>query len=113
MSTDPNRVKAIFLAAAELPDVAARTAYLEQVCGGDTGLRERVEALLCSHDPSGSFLGTPAAALPDSDNAGTMALGPPGTSGSPAGRDHDDESGSLQFLSPSARPDSLGRLGHY
>ena len=59
MPTDPNRVKEIFLEAAEQPDEAARAAYLDRACGGDAGLRDRVEALLRSHDPAGSFLGTP------------------------------------------------------
>src|SRR5262249_7113014 len=73
MSTDPKRVKEIFLEAAELPDEAARAAFLDRACGGDAGLRARVEALLRSHDPAGSFLGTPAAAIPDPGLATTMA----------------------------------------
>ena len=73
MSTDPKRVKEIFLEAAELPDEAARTAFLDRACGGDARLRARVEALLRSHDPAGSFLGTPAAAVPDRDHAATQA----------------------------------------
>ena len=62
MASDTNRVKEIFLGAAELPDAAAQAAYLDRACGGDAGLRDRVEALLRAHDPAGSFLGTPAAA---------------------------------------------------
>ncbi len=64
MSIDPKRVKEIFLEAAELSDEGVRAAYLDRACGGDAGLRERVEALLRSHDPDGSFLGTPAAVVP-------------------------------------------------
>ena len=67
MTTDPKRVKEIFLEAAELPDEAARAAYLDRACGGDAGLRARVEALLRAHDPADSFLGTPAAVVPDPD----------------------------------------------
>ncbi len=93
MPADPQRVKAIFLGAAEWPDDAARDAYLDRACGGDAGLRDRVEALLRSHDPAGSFLGTPAVALPDPDRG--------------------EESDGLPFLTPSARPDALGQLGHY
>src|SRR5437879_4601807 len=63
MVTDPNRVKEIFLGATEQPDEAARAAYLDRACGGDAGLRERVEALLRSHDPAGSFLGSPVVAM--------------------------------------------------
>ena len=77
MAIDLKRVKEIFLEAAELPDAAARTAYLESACGGDAAVRHRVEALLRSHDPEGSFLGTPAAVVPDPDGPDsdeTMAL---------------------------------------
>ena len=35
MRNDPNRVKEIFLEAAEQPDEAARVAYLDRACGGD------------------------------------------------------------------------------
>ena len=48
MAIDPKRVKEIFLEAAEQPE-AARAAYLERVCAGDALLRDRVEALLRSH----------------------------------------------------------------
>jgi hypothetical protein len=61
MDIDPKRVKGIFLEAVKLPDEAARAAYLDKACGDEAGVRERVEALLRSHDPEGSFLGTPAA----------------------------------------------------
>src|SRR5262249_49410324 len=127
MATDPNRVKEIFLGATELPDEAARVAYLDLACGGDAPLRERVEALLRSHDPDGSFLGTPAAVIPDPDHAATRAFSPdpepgpihedetpraagPGIPG-PPGPIHEDET--LAFLAPPGRPDSLGRIGHY
>ena len=115
MPTDPTRVKAIFLEAAELPDEAARAAYLDRACGADAGLRERVETLFRSHDPDGSFLGTPAAVIPGPDHAATQAFEPDpehaetragdGTSG--------DDEVPLGFLAPATRPDSLGRIGHY
>jgi WD40 repeat protein/serine/threonine protein kinase len=38
---------------------AERSRYLDQVCGGDTALRRRVEALLCSHEKAGRFLESP------------------------------------------------------
>src|SRR5262245_8956965 len=72
MAIDPKRVKEVFLEAAELPDEAARAAYLDKSCGGDAGLRARVEALLRSHDPEGSFLGIPAAVEPDPDHGEAM-----------------------------------------
>ena len=130
MITDPNRVKEIFLQAAEQQDEAARAAYLDRACAGDAGLRDRVEALLRSHDPAGSFLGAPAVALaglngateelgnaaPQTPKDQTVSLNGEGDDAmsdnkktAPSASDDDD----LQFLSPSTRPDSLGRLGHY
>ena len=118
MTIDPKRVKEIFLEAAELPDEAARTACLDKACGGDAGLRARVEALLRSHDPDGSFLGAPAAVLPRPAPAATEAFtgssDPSVAAAQSAAGEHgssDDEP--LSFLSPPTRPDSLGRIGHY
>ena len=51
----------IFLAALDLPDAAARAAYLDEACGGDAELRRQVEALLAAHFKSGEFLDVPAA----------------------------------------------------
>ena len=109
MFTDPNRVKEIFLEAAELPDEAARAVYLDRACCGDAALRGRVEALLRSHDPAGSFLGSPAVKLSES-NVETQKFGVDRGATPDDGVKHADD---LQFLSPSTRPDSLGRLGHY
>src|SRR5262245_53820580 len=113
MRTDHDRVKQIFLEAAEEPDEAARGAYLDRACGGDAALRDRVEALLRAHDPAGSFLDAPAAVIPDVALVETMAF----TSSRPDGGAHrpdpDDKSECLHILSPSDRPDSLGRIGHY
>ncbi len=109
MVIDPNRVKEIFLEATEQPDEAARAAYLDRACGGDAGLRERVEALLRSHEPAGSFLDNPAV-KPTDLNGATQEMGV-----DPGATPDDDANGAedLAFLSPSRRPDSLGRLGHY
>src|SRR4051794_15389691 len=74
MAIDPNRVKEIFLGATEQPDEAARLAYLDRACGGEAGLRERVEALLRAHDPAGSFLDSPAV-KPLETNGATQELG--------------------------------------
>ena len=50
-----NRDDEIFGEAIELP-VAERAAFLDRACGGDTGMRARVEALLSGHDASTGFL---------------------------------------------------------
>jgi serine/threonine protein kinase/tetratricopeptide (TPR) repeat protein len=41
-----------------------RAEYLDKACGGDAGLRRRVEVLLRAHENPGSFLESPAAAIP-------------------------------------------------
>jgi uncharacterized protein (TIGR03067 family) len=90
----------IFLAVLDLPDAAARTAYLDAACIGDAPRRAKVEALLKAHENAGSFLAEPAAALPEPGSRTEAFSSPP-----------EDEA--LSFLSPSQRPDSLGRIGHY
>jgi serine/threonine protein kinase/formylglycine-generating enzyme required for sulfatase activity len=109
----------IFLGMLDLPDPAARAAYLDTACGSDSGLRARVEALIRSHDAAGSFLGTPVVAATDLDPAATRAFaGAAGsdvestrTSEGAPSPGSDDET--LSFLSPPRRSDSLGRIGHY
>jgi serine/threonine protein kinase len=118
MSIDPKRVKEIFLEAAELSEESARAAYLDKACGGDAGVRARVEALLRAHDPEGSFLGTPAAVVPDPGHDATQALTGTPDPGAAAVQTTDGENDpsddeSLAFLSPPTRPDALGRIGHY
>src|SRR5262249_22959297 len=56
-------LKAIFLAAVELPHPAKRAAFLHQACGGDARLRRRVEELLAGDDDAGSLLDRPASTL--------------------------------------------------
>src|SRR6266536_273132 len=60
MSIDPKRVQAVFLAAVAQHPAADRAAYLDEVCGQEVELRQRVELLLRAHADPGSFLGMPA-----------------------------------------------------
>ena len=119
MAIDPKRVKEIFLETAELSDEGARAAYLDRACESDAGLRVRVEALLRpSHDPEGSFFGAPAAVAPDPDPGATKALtgtpDPDAAATRTAGGENDfSQDEALTFLAPAARPDALGRIGHY
>src|SRR5688572_12220408 len=53
----------VFNAARRLGDPEARRVYLDMACGGDAGVRARVEALLAAHDRAGSFLEAPAAEM--------------------------------------------------
>jgi serine/threonine protein kinase len=60
MSGIPNRDLEIFTAALQLP-VGERAAFLERICGIDSEVRERVEALLKTHARLGDFLEQPPA----------------------------------------------------
>jgi serine/threonine protein kinase len=51
----PNRDVLIFTEAAQLP-ADERAAYLATACGGNAGLRQKVEALLHTHEHVGDFL---------------------------------------------------------
>lgn len=53
--------RSVFLAALDIDDPAARSAYLGMACAADPGLRRRVEELLAAHAASGTFLVQPAA----------------------------------------------------
>ena len=98
----------IFTAAREMTDPAARAAYLDGACGGDAGLRMRVEALLRAHDRPDSLLDHPAVAPHDpACRSRRSRSGHEGGARRPTTR---CRSGSWP---PSTRPDSLGRLGHY
>ncbi len=80
MTPQLNRVESIFAAAVARP-AEERLAYLDQACGGDVALRQRVEALLKAHEEAAqqSFLTNPyqpASAIdPPSEGPGTR-IGP-------------------------------------
>src|SRR5262245_47073849 len=105
----PMSAEAIFAEALTKNTPTERAAYLDQVCGQDTSLRKRVETLLRSHAAAGSFLGKPAIQVAAEEVAG-KAMRERTEAEHPA-EDADNEP--LGFLSPSDKPDSLGRLGHY
>jgi WD40 repeat protein/tRNA A-37 threonylcarbamoyl transferase component Bud32 len=79
----------IFLNALDEDDLDRRRAYLDFACAGKPALRERVEALLRSHEQVGTFL----------DVSAIKQLA------------NDDQA--LAFLAPSTEPGSLGRLDQY
>ncbi len=124
------QVEALFFAALEKGSAAGRAAFLDSACGGDAGLRRQVERLLRAHPSVGNFLKTPVveqlAAAPELLDAteefdastgrqGDVTAGRegPGLDRTEGGRPDDDEDGALDFLQPSTRPGSLGRIGHY
>src|SRR5256714_343125 len=53
----------LFEAALQLETPGQRAAYLQQACGDDVALRQRVEALLQAHDQAHEFLEKPPAAV--------------------------------------------------
>jgi hypothetical protein len=55
MPLDPKRVQAVFLAAIECHEPAARAAVLDRECSTDAELRRRVEALLYALDQPNSL----------------------------------------------------------
>ncbi len=55
MEDFPNRDVEVFTEAIQLP-AEQRASYLEHACGGDAKLRQKVEALLRTHDRLGDFL---------------------------------------------------------
>src|SRR5262245_10373249 len=100
--------RSVFLVALEYDDPGERSAYLDRACAGDAALRAEVEQLLSAHERSGSFMGRPA----PERLAGDLAAGPEAddTRTGPSGPDADEP---LGFLTPSEKPGSPGRLGHY
>jgi len=68
MPADPQRVRDLFLAAAELP-AADRAAYLSANTGADAELRAAVERLLAAHEQPAPILDRPAPGVPTADYA--------------------------------------------
>ena len=60
---DISKVESIFLAALEKPTPEARSAYLDDVCQDNPGLREQVNRLLAAYPKAVEFLEMPAAAV--------------------------------------------------
>src|SRR5262249_12126201 len=63
MPPEPPRIKELFVAALDLPDAAARQAFLDQACETDADVRHRLDALLRAHDAPASVLKQPLAAV--------------------------------------------------
>jgi eukaryotic-like serine/threonine-protein kinase len=93
----------IFEVALGKRDPAERSAYLDEACGADLGIRKRVEALLETHNKLGNFLERPA----------IVQLAQPSPADVTGPEQEPGEDNTLGFLQPSAKPGSLGRLAHY
>jgi serine/threonine protein kinase len=103
---DASLVETLFFNALEKGSEAERRVYLNSACGDNAAVRRQVEKLLTAHDKVGGFLARPAveqfaaaAEVPDSWRNPETSTGA--------------EHSVLEFLEPSTRPDSLGRIGDY
>src|SRR4051812_22352112 len=65
MKPDPERIRALFVAALGASDPAGWEAFLVAECGGDRELYREVKSLLEAHLEAGSLLRAPAVALAD------------------------------------------------
>src|SRR5262245_53477263 len=70
--------QSLFFAALDLPDSAARAAYLDEACAGDRAQRRRVEELLRAHAQAGNFLAKPAVELGGADTSQHEGQSPTG-----------------------------------
>ena len=79
MPTPAPLEKVIFLAASALDDEAERRLLIERACGGDDGLRRRVEALFAVQSAAGDYFEPKPTArgAPAVDTAGREQLGTP------------------------------------
>jgi serine/threonine protein kinase/lipopolysaccharide biosynthesis regulator YciM len=89
MATDPERVKALFLAAIERSDPTDRRAFLDAEAGNDPELRDRLDALLAAYDQPPGALDRPLGA--DREATDGQSAAPPASSPRP-GRIGDDSS---------------------
>src|SRR5262245_44112126 len=75
----PPTLDTIFTGAVAIPDPVARSAYLDQECGADAGLRERAEAPVAAHFRAGHFIEEPglidSTAGFDDRNSGLESIG--------------------------------------
>ncbi|MBL8824627.1 MAG: tetratricopeptide repeat protein [Planctomycetia bacterium] len=80
MAVDARRVKELFGAALDIPETAARNAYLDRECGDNAELRQRLDALLKAHESPASVVMQPLAgegtvAYAASEKPGTLVAG--------------------------------------
>jgi len=79
----------LFVAALHLTDPVARGGFLDQACGTDRVLRDRVVSLLAEHEKMGSFLDAPAAGSANPSATATFDTdAPPPTADYPGKNEH-------------------------
>ncbi len=62
METGRKNIDTILCEAVEIESAAEREAFLDEACGEDAELRQRLEKLIADHFRAGSFLEDPAVA---------------------------------------------------
>ena len=115
MPADLAKVKELFLAVLEMP-ATERSAHLDTACEGETFLRQQIDAMLRSHEASGELLSRPAAEILKNGTAeanATAAFSQQAEALPKQTEPARDSSEDLSFLTPSATPGCLGRVGHY
>ncbi|MCF7975205.1 MAG: serine/threonine protein kinase [Phycisphaerae bacterium] len=70
------RIEGIFHQALQKGTEQERSAYLDSVCGDDTGLRAAIEGLLKAHDKAGGFLDSPVFETSVTLNNSPLSEGP-------------------------------------
>jgi serine/threonine protein kinase/tetratricopeptide (TPR) repeat protein len=94
MATDPERVKALFLAAIERGDPGDRRAFLDAEVGNDPELRGRLDALLAAYDRTPNVLDRPLGPSLGETDASQSVTSPPrggiGDDSSTVGRSADN-----------------------
>jgi hypothetical protein len=95
----------LFNEALEQPDAAQRARFLDQACGADKALRERVERLLRAHDEAGGFFSQPSKASSSARASDTIVL--------PVTEKAGDKIGRYKLLQqiPAALAKESGRVG--
>ena len=76
---DPSKVESILLAALEKATPEARSAYLDDVCRDNPGLREQVNRLLAAHPNAIEFLEIPAVAVEEKTAVYVPSVEKPGS----------------------------------
>jgi len=118
----------LFAAALEKQSPSERSAFLDEACAGDPDMRLRIDALLQAYENVGNYLERPAVeqmasgAAAVKDTTSILDVEADGKAprvgqaeriarqGEPGNEEVDD---ALDFLQPSSKRASLGRLGHY
>jgi formylglycine-generating enzyme required for sulfatase activity/serine/threonine protein kinase len=130
MPADLHKARELFLHAVGKLPPEGWDGYVAEACGGDADLLQQVGRLLEVHREAGSFLDVPAieqvaAGFSQPDDP-TVAMESNAAGAEIAARENqpdlavtqdegqgDNDEIALEFLQPSAKPGSLGRLGHY